>query len=53
MNWHTEGVGAAIALAKERGAIFAVVVKSPAEAAQEETSLLEEALQDPEVIPLT
>jgi len=50
MDWHTEGIGAAIALAKERGTIFAVVVKSPAEAEQEETALLEEALQNPEVV---
>merc|ERR1719229_2117212 len=33
MNWHKEGIGAAIAEAKSRGEIFAVFVKSPPEAA--------------------
>ena len=28
MNWHKEGIGAAIAEAKSRGEIFAVFVKS-------------------------
>jgi len=50
MNWHTEGIGAAIAEAKSRGEIFAVFVKSPPEAAQEETQSLETALLDEEVV---
>jgi len=50
MNWHKEGIGAAIAEAKSRGEIFAVFVKSPPEAAQEETQSLEAALADGEVL---
>jgi len=50
MNWHKEGIGAAIAEAKSKGEIFAVFVKSPPEAAQEETKSLEAALLDEEVV---
>lgn len=50
MNWHKEGIGAAIAEAKSKGEIFAVFVKSPPEAAQEETQSLEAALSDEEVL---
>jgi len=50
MNWHKEGIGAAIAEAKSKGEIFAVFVKSPPEAAQEETQSLEATLLDEEVV---
>ena len=50
MNWHKEGIGAAIAEAKSIGEIFAAFVKSPPEAAQEETQVLEAALLDEEVV---
>jgi len=50
MNWHKEGIGAAIAEAKSKGEIFAVFVKSPPEAAQEETQSLDAALLDEEVV---
>jgi len=50
MNWYREGIGAAIASAKAKQAIFAVVVKSPPEAEQEETMLLEAVLCEEEVI---
>lgn len=50
MNWFREGIGAAIASAKQKQAIFAVVVKSPAEAEQEESLLLDAVLCEDEVI---
>lgn len=50
MNWNKEGIASAIATAKAKQAIFAVVVKSPAEAEQEESLLLDAVLCEEEVI---